>query len=167
MVLNDDGTKKIIHDIKSCFESVGLSILAEEGGDQHLTFYSEIEGNAYTTQLQVTFFSIVEIILLSVTFSLTAPPKSMEVLCELANLVNKLMLTDYVTVCPDSGEIMLHSSIPVTDGSLDKKQFEVSLSRILVNGSFSFRLLCSQVYSELSPQEHFNKFMIENNDLYS
>ena len=167
MVINDDETKKIIRDIKICFESIGLSIAAEEEGDQHVTLYSEIEGNAYTIQLQVTFFSIVEIILLSVTFSLTAPQESMEVLYELSNLVNKLMLTDYVTVCPDSGEIMLHSSIPVTDGSLDKEQFEVSVSRILVNGSFSFRLLCSQVFSELSPQEHFNKFMSENKGMYS
>ena len=167
MVINDDVTKKIIGDMRNCLESIGLSIAAEEEGDEHVTLYSEIEGNAYTIQLQVTFSPIVEIILLSVTFSLTAPPESMEVLYELVNLVNKLMLTDYVTVCPDSGEIMLHSSIPVTDGSLDKEQFEVSLSRILVNGSFSFRLLCSQVFSELSPQEHFNKFMIENKDLYS
>ena len=167
MVINDDGIKKITSDIKICLESIGLSIAAKEEGDEHLTLYSEIEGSAYTMQLQVTFFSIVEIILLSVTFSVTVPPKSMEVLCELANLVNKSMLTDYVTVCPDSGEIMLHSSIPVTDNSLDKEQFEVSLSRILVNGSFGFRLLCSQVYSELSPQEHFRKFMAENTDLYS
>jgi len=167
MVINDDVTKKIISDMKTCLESIGLSIAAEEEGDEHLTLYSEIKGNAYSMLIQLTFSPIVEIILLCVGFSVTVPPESTEILCELANLANSKMLTDYVTICPDSGQIMLHSSIPVTDGSLDKEQFEVSVSRILVNGSFSFRLLCSQVFSELSPQEHFNKFMSENKGMYS
>ena len=164
MVINDDETKKIIRDIKICFESIGLSIAAEEEGDQHVTLYSEIEGNDYTMQLQVTFCPIAEIILLCVAFSVTVPPESTEVLCELANLANSKMLTDYVTICPDSGEIMLHSSFMITDSSLDKDQFEFSLSQILTDGSLIFRLFCTQVYSELSPQKHFGRFISENKD---
>jgi len=164
MVMNDDVTKKIISDMKICFESVGLSIAAEEEGDEHLTLYSEIKGNAYSMLIQLTFSPIVEIILLCVGFSVTVPPESTEILCELANLANSKMLTDYVTICPDSGQIMLHNSILVTDSSLDKDQFKFSLNQILTDASLIFRLFHSQIHSELSPKEHFIKFTSENKE---
>ena len=74
------------------------------------------------------------------------------------------MLTDYVTICPDSGLIMLHNSILVTDSSLDKDQFKFSLNQILTDASLIFRLFYSQIHSELSPKEHFIKFTSENKE---
>jgi hypothetical protein len=164
MVMKDDKTKKIISDIKNCSESVGISIATEEVVDQHVILYSAIEGNAYTILLQLTFTPAVEIIFLAAGFSVTVPLESMEVLCELANIVNSKMLTDYVTICPDSGLIMLHNSILVTDSSLDKDQFKFSLNQILTDASLVFRLFYTQIHSELSPKEHFIKFISENKE---
>ena len=162
MVMKQNKTKKIISDIKICLENVGLSIAAKEESDEHLTLYSEIKGNAYSMVLQLTFSPIVEIILLCVGFSVTVPPESTEVLFELANIANSKMLTDYVAICPDSGEIMLHSSIMITDGHLDKDQFELSLGQILHDAPLIFSLFVTQIHSQLSPKEHFAKFASEN-----
>jgi len=167
MAINDDVTKKIISDVKICFENIGLSIAAEEEGENQLSLYSEIEDDFYTMRLKVTFCPIVEIIVLYICFLTTAPPEAREVLCELANLINKLMLTDYVTICSDTGAIMFHTSMLLAESSLDKDQFDFVLGRILTNSLVHFRLLCSQVYSELSPQENLERFMEENKDLYS
>ena len=162
MVMKDDKTKKIISDIKKCSEGVGISIGTEEEVDQHVILYSAIEGKAYTVLLQLTFTPDVEIILLAAGFSVTVPLESTEVLCELANIANSKMLTDYVAICPDSGEIMLHSSIMITDSQLDKNQLEFSLRQILNDAPLIFSLFLTQIHSQLSPKEHFAKFASEN-----
>ena len=155
-----------LNSMKEAFGDLGLPILKEHKEDKFPRLESEVRYDAYSMYVLSLYDPGEETVVVSITFSLAAPPENRKTVIELANLINRYLDTGHYFVCPRTGKIILRSGMFIADGNLNKEQFLRFVQKLLGDGHLFYPLICEQVYSEKTPEAMITKFLNANRHLW-
>jgi len=152
--------------MKESFSALGLPVLKEHKEGRFPCLESEVRYGEYVMHILALHDPDEGMVVVSITFSLAAPPENRKTVIELVNLINHYLDTGHYTVCPRTGKIILKFGLFVVNGSLNKEQFLRFLQKLLGDGHLFYPLICEQVYSEKTPEAMITRFLNANRHLW-
>ena len=157
---------KIFDDIIDDFLSMGLPVNKSEQVDEFKIFSSEIKRGEVSFRILVLFDLYEETVVVSIALSHAVPPEKRKAVIELINLINYYLDTGHFTVCPETGIVMIKDGIFVVDDSLNKKEFNRFVKKIINDAHVFFPLINDQALSNKKPKEMMTNFLKENEHLW-
>jgi hypothetical protein len=157
---------KVLDKMKEAFSALGLPVLNEHREGRFPCLESEVRYGEYIMHILALHDPDEEMILVSITFSLAAPPENRKTVIELVNLINHYLDTSHYFVCPRTGKIILKFGLFTANGTLNREQFLRFVQKLLGDGHLFYPLICEQVYSEKTPEVLITRFLNANRDLW-
>ena len=162
MKTNKNLSDNIVNDIKACLRNKGLDILDMSKSKGCSVIQSEVDLKYLKIQLDVTYYVEEKMVTAVLEFARRLPTKKFAEIYDIINRINALpMDIGHFNFCPKSGKLFLRTGIDVADGSLNIRQFEKSIYRIIGQGEIIYDLISQVAFDNICTDEAWRDFIYQ------
>lgn len=150
-------TEKVINDMQSILEQIGITDGDNRALDNSICFDAQLADKEYLVRVYIGVDEESSLVSMMIFPDFEIPEEKIRFVLEMVNQINKCATVDHVVYKPDLSKVFVIKGLMLTDEGLDKIEFDKAIRTILGNSGFYLDTIKERLSSEEKTEDIFNR----------
>jgi hypothetical protein len=150
--LSTEVESKILSDMESVLTVLKITIEGDDRRADGFVMNFLLEGMDIPLQMKIRLSHSNEAVIMYLTPPCIVPNEKLPVVTELINWLNRGSVPDHFFIHRETKHLILLKGIMIDSGVLDKREFEMAVHMLLINGRLFFPIINEQLSSNETPE---------------